>query len=122
MIFPVSKGSLNQDRGTHPRIQDRWDLTLECIRRFYEGGTSPLTSTIERYANFFQLFGSFSGYVNHFHLGDFVDSDGQVRFLLPFDDFVSPALPADLAAYSQYRLDNLKLFEARRTRILDAVR
>ncbi|KQN84408.1 hypothetical protein ASE96_16575 [Arthrobacter sp. Leaf69] len=87
MIFPVSQGSLNQNRGTHPRIQDRWDLTLEAIRRFYEGGTSPLATTMDRFAGFFALFGSFDGYVKHFHLGDFVDESGAVRFLLPFDNF-----------------------------------
>lgn len=121
MLFPVSQGSINQNRGTHPRIQDRWDLTLEAIRRFYDGGTSPLTGTIDRYANYFELFGSFQGYVDHFHLGDFVDEQGGVRFLLPFDDFVAPPLPSDLPTYAKYRLDSLDLFEARRSRILDAI-
>lgn len=122
MIFPVSRGSLNQNRGTHPRIQDRWDLTLEAIRRFYEGGTSPLTTTIDRYADFFELFGSFAGYVDHFHLGDFVDAKGAVRFLLPFDDFKTRALPSDLQTYARYRLDSLEMFEARRLRILKAIK
>lgn len=121
MIFPVSQGSLNQNRGTHPRIQDRWDLTLEAIRRFYEGGTSPLTSTMDRHSDFFELFCSFVGYIEHFHLGDFVDANGAVRFLLPFDNFESPALPSDLATYARYRLDSLELFEARRLRILKAI-
>lgn len=121
MIFPVSQGSLNQNRGTNPRIQDRWDLTLESIRRFYDGGTSPLTSTIERFAGFFELFGSFDGYVRHFLLGDFVDENGAVRFLLPFDDFSASPLPQDLPTYEKYRLDSLAIFEARRLRILDAI-
>ena len=121
MILPVSKGSINQTRGIHPQIQDRWDLTLESIRRFYEGGTSPLASTIDRHAGFFDLFGSFDGYVKHFHLDDFVDESGVVRFLLPFDDFGSPVLPSDLPTYERYRLDSLELFEARRLRILDEV-
>lgn len=121
MIFPVSQGSLNQNRGTHPRIQDRWDLTLEAIRRFYEGGTSPLATTMDRYADFFELFGSFAGYIDHFHLGDFVDASGAVRFLLPFDNFESPALPCDLPTYARYRLDSLELFEARRLSILKAI-
>lgn len=121
MVFPVSKGSINQNRGTHPRIQDRWDVTLEAIRRFYEGGTSPLTETLDRHSDFFGLFGSFTGYVDHFLLGDFVKPDGSVRFLLPFDDFKSPALPSDLPTYARYRLESLELFEARRLRILDAI-
>ncbi|QQQ62644.1 DUF6994 family protein [Paenarthrobacter ureafaciens] len=122
MIFPVSQGSLNQRRGTHPRIQDRWDLTLEAIRRFYEGGTSPLSAIMDRYADFFALFGSFSGYLDHFLLRDFVDERGAVRFLLPFDNFMSSALPSDLPTYERYRLDSLNLFEARRLRILDEIK
>jgi hypothetical protein len=119
MVFPVSQGSINQTRGIHPRIQDRWDLTLEAIRRFYKGGTNPLARTMDRHEDFFALFGSFRGYVEHFHLGDFLDEHGAVRFLLPFD-FFEPVLPPDLPTYERYRLDSLKLFEARRQTILNA--
>lgn len=128
MIFPVTQGSINQNRGTHPRIQDRWDLTLEAIRRFYEGGASPLTTTIDRYASFFALFDSFDGYINHFHLRDFVDASGAVRILLPFDrvepadPFELPVLPSDLPTYVRYLLESLELFEARRLRILNEIR
>lgn len=118
MVFPVSGRSLNQARGTHPRIQDRWDLTLDAIRRFYLGGTSPLASTLDRYTGFFELFGSFDGYVKHFLLDDFLDASGGVRLLLP----ESPVLPSDLATYARYRQQNLNLFKARRLRILDEIR
>ncbi|MDQ0260440.1 hypothetical protein J2W20_002344 [Sinomonas atrocyanea] len=121
MVFPVSRGSINQNRGTHPRIQDRWDLTLEAIRRFYDGGPSPLASTLDRHAGFFELFGSFAGYVDHFVLGDFIDERGAVRFLLPFDDFKTPALPSDLPTYERYRKNSLALFEARRLSILKEI-
>jgi len=117
MIFPVATGSTNQERGKHHLIQDRWDLTLESIRRFYEGGSSPLADAIGRQSAFFKLFGSFGGYVNHFHLNDFLDVDGGVRFLLPFDDFNGPALPPDLSSYERYLGDSLQLFEARRDRL-----
>jgi hypothetical protein len=120
-IFPVSTGSINQNRGTNPRIQDRWDLTLDAIRRYYQGGVSPLTSTIERYASFFDLFGSFEGYVSHFLLQDFVDEGGAVKMLLSFDDFGPSPLPTDLETDAQYRLDNLQLLEARRLRIRDFI-
>ena len=36
IIFPKLRGSMNQDRGTNPMISDRWDLSLECIKRYYE--------------------------------------------------------------------------------------
>jgi hypothetical protein len=122
IVFPVSRGSLNQTRGTHPRIQDRWDLTLEAIRRHYDGGTSPLASTMDQHADFFALFGSFKGYVDHFVLGDFLDESGAVRFLLPFDNYESPALPSDLPTYARYRLESLKLFKARRLSISNEIK
>ncbi len=34
--------TINQRRGMHPLIRDRFDLTLECIRRHYAGSASPL--------------------------------------------------------------------------------
>jgi hypothetical protein len=120
-LFPVARESINQNRGTHPRVKDRWDLTLECIRRYYQGGVSPLTPTIERFASFFDLFGSFEGYVDHFLLQDFVDESGMVHFLLPLNDFGPKPLPTDLETYVNYRNDNLALFEARRRRILEYI-
>lgn len=80
-----------------------------------------MAKTMNRYAGFFQLFGSFDGYINHFLLNDFVDEHREVRFLLPFDNFKSPPLPSDVATYARYRLDNLELFEARRQRILNEI-
>jgi hypothetical protein len=118
LVFPVGSGhSLNQDRGMHPLIKDRWDLTLEAIRRHYVGAWSPIADTLGRYADFFGLFGTFEGYINHFLLRDFVNENGSVRFLLPFDDFKSPVLPADLETYKRYRVASQKLFKGRRLSI-----
>ncbi len=63
-IFPGNridgKPTINGARGMNPRIRDRMDLTLECIRRFYGGDMStPLGATLERYRPFFALFGDF---------------------------------------------------------------
>ncbi len=41
IIFPKHPGSMNQCKGTNALISDRWDLTLECIRKFYIGEKSP---------------------------------------------------------------------------------
>lgn len=122
IVFPVSRGSINQRRGTHPKIQDRWDLTLESIRRYYDGGVSPLTEVLEREAAFFDLFGSFEGYVTHFHLDDFVFPGGAVRFILPFADFTGPTLPTDVTSYREYLQQSLALFTARRDRLQRIVR
>ena len=84
IIFPKLRGSMNQDRGTNPMIADRWDLSLECIKRYYEypenddANFNPLWNTIKRSEDFFKLFVNFSGYVEFFFLQDFLDKDGNV--------------------------------------------
>jgi hypothetical protein len=74
MVFPGyqvdRKMTINQRRGCHGSIRDRFDLTLECIRRHYLDEPSPLSATLARYAEFFGLFGDFAGYVDFFHLQD----------------------------------------------------
>ncbi len=68
MVFPGNrvdrKMTINGARGFHPRIKDRFDLTVECIRRHYLDEPSPLSDTLARYADFFGLFGDFAGYVD----------------------------------------------------------
>ena len=56
IIFPQVRWSMNQARGCHPKICDRWDFTLECIRRFYAGESSPLDTALQRSGDFFRLF------------------------------------------------------------------
>lgn len=75
IIFPKHDQSMNQRRGTNPRIADRWDLTLECIRRYYIGQTSPLSDVIEGDKDFYALFCDFRGYVDFFFLQDAVTDD-----------------------------------------------
>jgi hypothetical protein len=48
LVFPVrtrvdgrGQQSIHQRRGTHQLIRDRFDLTLECIRRHYAGLGQP---------------------------------------------------------------------------------
>jgi hypothetical protein len=77
MVFPGNKvggaRTINGERGCNSMIDDRFDLTVECIRRHYLGEPSPLSDTLARYPDFFALFGDFAGYVNFFHLQDLVD-------------------------------------------------
>lgn len=47
-------------------ISDRWDLTLECIRRYYNGEDSPLYNVFLNDKAFFDLFVDFKGYVDFF--------------------------------------------------------
>lgn len=112
------KPTINGAKGMHPRIADRLDLTLECVRRFYRGEDSPLRPTFERYAPFFALFDDFAGFVDFFLLQDLVTDDlTTVSFFLPFTDFRTPAYPSDVDAYVEYRQSAMGFVKARGQRI-----
>ena len=123
IIFPANrvegKTTINGARGFHPLIKDRIDLTLECIRRYYKNEKSPLTAVLNRYADFFALFGNFKGYVVFFLLQDLVAGDfSAIKFLMPFDDFKTPAVPKTLEEYLYYKDLTIKFINERNQRIL----
>lgn len=124
MVFPGNKidgkWTINQARGMNKwTIADRMDLTLECIRRFCEGGASPLRETIERYRDFFALFDDFRGYTEFFLLQDLVSDDyADVRFFTPFVDFGSTARPRDVDEYRVFRQNSMAFISARSRRIV----
>ena len=122
MVFPGNqvdgKWTINGARGCLRKIADRFDLTLECIRRHYLGQRSPLGETLARYRDFFALFESFRGYVDFFLLQDLVTDDGSaVKFFMPFDDFKTPSVPKDVDTYREYRRRSIEFIEARNRRI-----
>lgn len=121
MVFPGNQiernPTINVARGFNRSIADRFDLTVECIRRHYLGQSSPLAPTLSRYADFFALFGDFRGYVNFFLLEDLVTDDCSVTFFMPFDDFRSPSVPKDVGTYKEYRRRSIEFIEARNHRI-----
>lgn len=101
MVFPSNKvnnlPALNGACGLTRSIADRMDLTLECFRLFYLGQESPLWVTLERYREFFALFGDFTGYVSFFLLQDLVAPDfSSVKFLHSFTDFDGNAVPSEI--------------------------
>jgi hypothetical protein len=121
MVFPSNqvgrKPTINVMRGFLSRsIADRMDLTLECVRRHYLGQASPLSDTLGRYREFFDLFEDFAGYVSYFLLDDLVEN-GRVRFFAPFDDFQGRATPADVPSYVDYRQASIEFVTARNQRI-----
>ena len=123
MLFPGNRVdgrmTINGARGLHPRIKDRFDLTVECIRRYYRSESSPLSGPLNRYADFFRIFGDFRGYVEFFLLQDLVTEDcSAVRFFTRFEDFTTSPLPASLEAYRAYRQVAMDFIEARNRRIL----
>lgn len=126
MIFPGNridgKWTINQARGCTRRIGDRFDLTVECIRRHYVNGESPLSGVLGRYARFFDLFRDFRGYVEFFLLNDLVSVDfSAVKISQPFDDFAGSPIPAGVDEYNAYKSDSIAFINARNQRILLAL-
>jgi len=120
-LFPNDRAdgqhTINQARGVNSLFDDRFDLTLECIRRFYMGHESPLYHTILRYKNFFELFESFEGYLQFFLLDDLVDENQQVKFYLPFDGFETKPTFSDINDYWIYRKGVMNFIKSRNKRI-----
>jgi hypothetical protein len=122
MLFPGNRVdrqmTINGARGCHPRIKDRFDLTVECIRRHYLNETSPLSAVLARYADYFRLFGDFHGYVDFFLLQDLVADDySGVKLFLPCGEFNSSPVPKSMATYWAYRELAVSFIEARNQRI-----
>jgi uncharacterized protein DUF6994 len=122
VVFPGhqvdGKMTINQARGCRAKIKDRFDLTVECIRRHYLGESSPLADVLARYAGFFELFGDFAGYVEFFHLEDLVNEvTSTVTFFTPFEDFDAEPLPVTLDAYIGYRERAIEFIQSRNRRI-----
>ena len=126
ILFPAkkidNKLTINCHRGLHPKLIDRWDLSLECIRCFYNKKESPIKETLIRYSDFFNLFQNFKGYVKYFHLEDMVSDDyNSIKFFLPFKGFNHPPLPANVNEYLTYRKNLMTFIKARNKRIYKSV-
>ena len=122
IIFPAKKVdnqmTINGSRGLNRSIKDRFDLTLECIRRFYINESSPLSDTFQRYSSFFSLFQEFKEYKDFFLLQDLVEeNDLSIKFFLPFDSFDHPPLPNNVEEYQSYKKHLMDFVRARNQRI-----
>ncbi len=122
IVFPGkridNKPTINGMRGINPRIQDRFDLTLECVRRHYIDEPSPLTDVLQRYVSFFDLFEDFRGYVDFFLLQDLVnDNYSSIKFCLPFTQFEQSPLPSTVEEYLSYRGNIMSFVAGRNERI-----
>ena len=124
IVFPAHNRNgftINQARGVNRIICDRFDLTLECIRRFYEEEKSPLYDTLMRYKDFFDLFVDFRGYIDFFMLQDFISEKEQINFSLPFDNFTRSPLPQTVDEYKQYKTHTVDIMNCRNKRILQCL-
>lgn len=121
IVFPRHPRSLNQQRGWDRAISDRFDLTLECIRRHYiEMHPNPLGEVLASDSAFFRLFGvgqpGFAAYVEFFHLQDLVAGNAIKWFDGSTEEawsFSNTPLPSDADAYRRH-LDNVLEFVATR--------
>jgi hypothetical protein len=124
ILFPGNRinglYTMNQERGTNKYINDRMDLTLECIRRYYKNEDSPLFQTIKRYDNFFTLFNDFKGYCEYFLLQDIaMENFTKVNFFLPFNEFIYNVLPKNVEEYNIYKKNSIEFLNNRNNRIVE---
>lgn len=119
VIFPQHKWSMNQARGCSHKISDRWDLTLECIRRHYQGDSSPLKTVLDKDFSFYDLFVDFKGYVDYFFFQDCVDDDYNVKFWLDTPLWDNYPLPKTLEEYHLWMKQEQDFLEKRAKRIED---
>ena len=118
IIFPKRMGGINQSRGCNFQIKDRWDLTLECIRKFYDNEESPLTECLVKDRSFFELFVDFKGYIDYFFLQDCVSADYKsVVFWLGKGEFEYNPLPKSPAEYVEFIEKELDFVKKRNDRI-----
>jgi hypothetical protein len=122
IVFPAKqierRPTINAIRGMHPQIKDRFDLTLECIRRWYNDEKSPLSAHLDRYGNFFRLFKNFRDYVNFFLLEDLVKPDDSIHFWLSFKDFgIAEPVPTSETEYRKYMENVIEFVKARNKRM-----
>ena len=90
------------------RIQDRFDLTLECIRRMYESGfptgSNPLFNISAENKEYFEMFGNFENYIRFFCLDAWVNENYTAVYdllsedkkkTLPTEKWPTEILPCD---------------------------
>lgn len=106
------------ERGLNHKINERIDLTLECIKRYYLNEESPMTDCLNGYSDFFDLYNDFKGYVEFFFFQDLVNEDyTRVKYLHPFDDFKYNSLPNTVEEYLIYKNKTIDFINKRNKRI-----
>lgn len=124
MIWPVrtkDRDTVNRVRGRNILIADRMDLTLKCIQLHYAGKAGhPLEKATTAYEDFFELFGTFKGFVDFFHFQDLITpgSDYQdIEYFLEPNGFNRAGTPASTPEYIEYRENVLTFIKKRSVRM-----
>ncbi len=128
IIFPIlpRTKSINVARGTS--LNDRFDLTLECIRLYYLGEKSPLFDTLKAnetifnalMANkpFFDLFENFKEYVKFFYLDDLVtDNYTAIKYFNSCTDIIHAKYPSSAEDWLALYKNQLAFVKNRNNRI-----
>jgi hypothetical protein len=103
-----------------PCISDRWDLTLECIRRHYAGEENPLERCMYQDQWFYDLFVDFRGFVDFFLLQDCVTRDHEeVRIWGDWSRFDDDPMPKDENGYLDWIECQLEFVRKRNERIAE---
>ena len=122
VILPSAVGGINQTRGFRSDIRDRWDLTLECIRRYYQGEDSPLGDVLNKNKAFFDLFVDFKGYVDFFFFQDLVDENyTSVKLWLDTPLFVKNPIPKTVDEYFDFLNKEIEFVKRRNQRIQEYI-
>jgi hypothetical protein len=127
LLWPLNRPdqdghSINQVRGRTREIDDRFDLTLECIRRAYDvpDAYNPLRECLDRYWDFFELFGDFETYVRFWLLDDQLTPDGGVRSFMTgkrIDEFRPVGVAQTVEEYVRFREGSIRFVLTRNQRI-----
>lgn len=122
MLFPSHKGGINQSRGCNSQIRDRWDLTMECIRRHYSAEESPLSEVMANNQSFFDLFVDFKGFVDFFFLQDCVSEDYKEVKMWFTPLYNSKVIPDSVDSYMNYIDGEMEFLRKRNARIAEYCR
>lgn len=122
--------TINQARGINSKIADRMDLTLECIRRYYNNDKeNPLYGKLQENSYFFDLFkdkngnNGFKGYVDFFYLNDLLLNNdySSINFFLPFDNFKRNPKPQTTDEWKVFCENQINFVKARNQRISKSI-
>ncbi len=124
--------TINMKRGAGC-IKDRFDLTLECIRRFYlnmennvlynNTEDNPLYEVFKTYVFFFEKFKTFEDYCKFFLLDDLVDENyKKINFFIPFENFQVDGLPKSVDEYFEYKKNCINFIKRRNDKMLDFIK
>jgi hypothetical protein len=112
------------------KIKDRFDLTLECIRRYYfkkdnpsYNEENPLYDIIKRFDYYFDLFVNFKEFCDFYFLQDLTENDyKKIKYFLTFKGFSIDPYPKKVEDYREYMKKATEFIDKRNKLIDDYVK